>query len=124
MPDGKGTGMGRWQMGVMGFVRPALLFMLMENESHGYSLLDGLSEFGFNPERVDPSLIYRTLREMEEFGFVASRLGEESLGPQRRIYRILPEGEEYLVELIESIRQRRDEMNNLLEAYDQALNKR
>ena len=89
MQEGKGRGMGRWQMGVMGFVRPALLFMLMREESHGYSLLDGLAEFGFNPDRVDPSLIYRALREMEEFGFVASRLGDESLGPQRRVYSCL-----------------------------------
>jgi DNA-binding PadR family transcriptional regulator len=111
-------------MGVMGFVRPALLFMLSREEAHGYSLLDGLAEFGFDPDRVDPSLIYRTLREMEEFGFVSSRLGEESLGPQRRVYQIIPEGEAYLAELIESIRHRRDEMNNLLKAYDQKIGKK
>lgn len=118
MPKRKRKGMGRWRQGVMGFVRPALLLMLSQNEAHGYSLLDNLTEFGFNPDRVDPSMIYRTLREMEDLGLVESRLGEESLGPQRRIYRVMPEGREYLDVLVLDLRRRRDEINTLLEAYD------
>ncbi len=110
--------MGGRRQGVMGFIRPALLFLLAQNESHGYSLLDSLAQFDFNPSGVDPSLIYRTLREMEEFGWVTSQLGEESLGPQRRIYSILPEGETVLAEMIHSLRRRRDEIDQLLQAYD------
>ncbi|MBE9524009.1 MAG: helix-turn-helix transcriptional regulator [Chloroflexi bacterium] len=117
--SGTRRGRGRSRQGVMGFLRPALLFMLARENSHGYSLLDGLAEFGFNPDRVDPSMVYRTLKEMEEFGLVSSRLGEESLGPQRRIYQILPEGEPHLVEMIRSLRLRRDEIDSLLQAYDQ-----
>jgi DNA-binding PadR family transcriptional regulator len=115
-------GRGRRRQGVMGFLRPALLFMLVRENAHGYSLLDGLAEFGFSPGRVDPSMIYRVLKEMEEFGLVSSHLGEESLGPQRRIYKILPEGEPYLVELIKGLRLRRNEIDSLLQAYDQELN--
>ncbi len=103
----------------MGFVRPALLFMLAREDAHGYSLLDGLSEFGFNTNRVDPSQIYRILREMEEAGWVKSYLGEESLGPQRRMYQILPEGQAHLVELINNLRHWRDKIDHLLQAYEQ-----
>ena len=108
----------------MGFLRPALLFMVNREDAHGYSLLEGLAEFGFDPERIDPSLIYRALKEMEEIGWVSSHLGKESLGPQRRIYKILPEGEAYLAELIKGLRRRRDEIDSLLQAYDQEIKKK
>ncbi len=114
-----GRGRGRSRQGIMGFLRPALLFMLTRDNAHGYSLLDGLAEFGFNPDRVDPSMIYRTLKEMEEFGLVSSHLGEESLGPQRRVYQILPQGEAFMAELIIGLRRRRDEIDSLIGAYDQ-----
>ena len=120
MSDGRGLGIGRGRrrQGVMGFLRPALLFLLSRENAHGYSLLDGLTEFGFNSKRLDPSLIYRTLREMEESGWIASHIGEESLGPKRRVYQLQPDGKTYLAELISGLRRRRDEINNLLQAYD------
>lgn len=124
MSEGRSLGPGRRQrrQGVMGFLRPALLFLLSRENTHGYSLLDGLAEFGFNSKQLDPSLLYRTLREMEESGWVASHIGEESRGPQRRVYQLLPEGKTYLAELIGGLRRRRDEINNLLKTYDQELN--
>ena len=117
--SGNRRGRGRSRQGVMGFLRPALLFMVTREKAHGYSLLDGLTEFGFSPDRVDPSMIYRTLKEMEELGLLTSQLGEESLGPQRRVYQILPQGEAYLAELIIGLRRRRDEIDSLISAYDQ-----
>jgi len=123
MSEGRGLGLvgKRRRQGVMGFLRPALLFLLSRENAHGYSLLDGLTEFGFNPKQLDPSLVYRTLREMEESGWVASHIGEESRGPQRRVYQLLPEGKTYLAELVDGLRRRRDEINNLLKTYDQEL---
>jgi DNA-binding PadR family transcriptional regulator len=103
----------------MSFVQPCLLVELYRGESHGYSLLDGLEEFGFDREKLDPSLIYRALRVMEETGWVASRWGEESQGPQRRVYRILPEGEARLAEWIADLRRTRQEIGSLLAAYEQ-----
>ena len=123
MTNGRQQRRGRRRQGLMGFIRPALLFMLLREDSHGYSLLDGLSEFGFNTIRVDPSLIYRILREMEEDGLVKSYFGEESLGPQRRIYQMLPEGQTHLSDLISNLRHRRNEIDNLLSAYDQKMKK-
>jgi len=117
MPGGRGRGKRR--RGVLGFLRPALLFLLLRGDNHGYSLLDELEEFGFDSSQVDPSLIYRILREMEADGLVSSYLGEESLGPQRRIYQLLPAGDDYLGLLIHGLRRRREEIDHLVGAYDQ-----
>jgi DNA-binding PadR family transcriptional regulator len=105
----------------MGFLRPCLLFLLARDDAHGYSLLDELAEFGFDPEQIDPSLIYRALRDMEEAGWVTSEWGEESQGPQRRVYRIVPEGKSYLADLMNGLRRRRDEIDHLLQAYEKEI---
>ena len=116
---GRGKGRGRGRRRVMSFLKPCQLFMLHQGESHGYSLLDGLGEFGFDPELLDSSLVYRALRDMEENGWVISRWGEESQGPQRRVYQISPEGEVRLGEWIADLRKTRDEIDRLLNAYEQ-----
>ena len=103
------------------FIQPALLLLLLRNDAHGYNLLDELAEFGVNPEQLDPSLIYRTLRDMEESGWVASRWGEESLGPRRRVYQLLPEGKAYLAEWVIDLRRTRDAIDHLLQRYEQEI---
>jgi PadR family transcriptional regulator PadR len=119
MPAGWGTGRGQGRRRrVMSFLQPCLLFMLKSGEAHGYSLLNGLDEFGFDLERLDPSLVYRALRDMEDSGWVVSNWGEESQGPQRRVYKILPEGDEHLVQWVADLRRTRDEIDRLLCAYE------
>lgn len=104
---------------VMQFIQPCLLVMLHRGEAHGYSLLNGLDEFGFNPGQKDPSLIYRALREMEEIGLVTSQWDQDSsLGPQRRVYQITPEGEGYLANWIADLRRTRQEIDTLITAYE------
>jgi poly-beta-hydroxybutyrate-responsive repressor len=104
----------------MSFVQPCLLVMLYRSNSHGYSLLSELNEFGFNPGQLDPSLVYRALREMEEIGLVTSEWDEEdSLGPQRRVYSITQAGEDYLVAWVEDLRRTRQEIDTLITAYEQ-----
>ena len=75
-------------------------------------------QFGFNLERLDPSLVYRALREMEVSGWVASSWDEDSQGPQRRVYKILPDGEGRLADWIADLRRTRDDIDRLLTAYD------
>jgi DNA-binding PadR family transcriptional regulator len=103
----------------MSFLQPCLLVMLNRGPAHGYNLLNGLDEFGFTPGRNDPSLIYRALRDMEAMGIVSSEWDPESLGPQRRVYQITPQGEEYLEVWISDLRRTRDEIFALLAAYEE-----
>lgn len=101
----------------MNFLRPCLLTLLHRGEAHGYNLLNGLDEFGFNPDQMDPSLVYRALRDMEAEGLAASEWGAESLGPQRRVYTITPHGKARLLEWVEDLRRTRQEIESLEKAY-------
>ncbi len=118
MPREYGRGRGRRQR-VMSFIQPCLLLMLTRGDAHGYRLLDELAEFGFNPDRFDPSLIYRALREMEEGGWVSSRWDTESQGPRRRVYHITQKGKDYLQVWVADLRRTRQEIDALISAYEQ-----
>lgn len=102
----------------MSFLQPCLLVLLHRSQTHGYNLLGGLDEFGFNPERLDPSMVYRALREMEDAGLVTSEWNEDSLGPQRREYRITDLGEQHLTGWVEDLRRTRGEIDALIQAYE------
>ena len=102
----------------MSFLQPCLLTLLQRGEDHGYNLLSGLEEFGFNQDNLDPSLIYRALKEMEVDGLGSSQWGEESLGPRRRIYGITEDGHQALDVWIEDLSRTRDEIEKLLAARD------
>ena len=119
MPRGRGRGGSGGRRRVMSFLQPCLLVLLHRKDDHGYNLLNGLDEFGFNPEQKDPSLIYRALRDMEELNLVASRWDQDSLGPQRRVYQITPQGENYLAGWITDLRRTRQEIDALMDAYEQ-----
>jgi DNA-binding PadR family transcriptional regulator len=104
----------------MSFLQPCLLVMLHRDADHGYNLLNGLDEFGFNSGQKDPSLIYRALREMEEIGLVTSEWDQDSsLGPQRRVYQITPAGEDFLAGWITDLHRTRQEIDALIAAYEQ-----
>jgi DNA-binding PadR family transcriptional regulator len=105
MPGGRGRGRGGG--------RRRMLFL-----QSCYSLMDGLSEFGFQPDQMDISIIYRALRDMQANNLVSDSWDDNSLGPQRRVYTITSQGEEALAEWIENLRQRRKEIETLEAAYD------
>jgi PadR family transcriptional regulator PadR len=126
MNPGRGRGRRRGhkrRRRLMGFLQPCLLVMLHREDAHGYNLLNGLDEFGLNPEAYDPSMIYRALRNMEDAGWITSYEGEESLGPQRRVYQLTEEGQRYLEEWAEDLRRAKREIELLLQAYEREVNR-
>jgi PadR family transcriptional regulator PadR len=96
-----------------------LLLLLHGNAAHGYSLLEGLSQFGFAPDTVDASVVYRILREMEDAGWVSSQWDVAGSGPPRRVYTVTANGEEYLAAWINDLRRTRDELDRFIETYAQ-----
>lgn len=117
-PHSRGRGRRRKRRRVLQFLQPCLLLLLDRGESHGYALLAELEGFGFDPERLDPTLVYRALREMEEAGWVQSNWdAEESQGPKRRVYRLMQEGKRQLSLWISDLRRTREEIDRLLKAY-------
>ncbi|HUS84990.1 MAG TPA: helix-turn-helix transcriptional regulator [Anaerolineales bacterium] len=113
----RGHGRGRRRRRVLQFLQPCLLLLLQSGEAHGYALLDELERFGFDRERVDPTLVYRALREMEEAGWIQSSWDEESQGPRRRVYTLHKEGKRQLTLWIEDLRKTQSEIEHLLREY-------
>lgn len=119
MPSGQGFGQGRGGgRRKMFFLESCLLVLLHREPGYGYSLMDGLREFGFQTEQMDISILYRALRELETAGLVASSWSDDSLGPQRRVYTITSQGEISLAGWMTALRQRRREIETLEAAYD------
>lgn len=112
---GRGRGRGRRKMF---FLQSCLLVLLHQEPGYGYSLMDGLSKFGFQSDRMDISIIYRALRNLEAEGLVSDTWEANTLGPQRRVYTITPQGEDILAEWMQNLRQRRKEIEVLEAAYD------
>lgn len=111
----RGRGGGRRKMF---FLESCLLVLLRREPGYGYSLMAGLQDFGFQTEQMDISILYRALRDLETAELVASSWDENSLGPQRRVYTITPQGETALAGWVKSLRQRRREIETLEAAYD------
>ena len=107
----------RQRRGMRLILRPSLLLLLAEKESHGYELYDQLNTFGFEPQRLDSSVVYRDLREMEELGLIDSSWDDDSKGPKRRVYRILDYGRTQLTEWIDVLDSIQGRMNRLIERY-------
>ncbi len=121
MPVGRGFGQGRGGgRRKMFFLQSCLLVLLHREPGYGYSLMDGLREFGFQSEQMDISILYRALRDLETLELVSGAWDDNSLGPQRRVYTITLLGETTLAEWIESLRQWRKEIETLEAAYDTA----
>ena len=117
MPGGGwGRGRGRRRRAVR-MLEPVLLLLLHQGEAHGYTFLERLDEFGL--ESLNPSVVYRALRDMEERGWVGSTWDEEETqGPPRRVYRITAAGDEALGLWVQELREGRARIDHLLSLYD------
>jgi predicted Fe-Mo cluster-binding NifX family protein/DNA-binding PadR family transcriptional regulator len=102
---------------IRGFLEPCLLLMLHLNDSYGYDLATAISTFGLG--KVDSSLVYRMLRDLETAGLVDSQweVGS-SMGPARRVYRITRAGESHLDDWIRDLRNTDRALHYFLQVYD------
>jgi PadR family transcriptional regulator PadR len=100
------------------FVQSSLLLLLQRGESHGYALMEGLKQLGLADDSLNPSVVYRGLREMEEWGWVTSRWDTQESGPSRRVYHITPQGEEYLANWAGELSEMRNTLNRFLKVYN------
>ena len=76
-------------------LRPAILLLLRDRESHGYELMGRLSELGMD---VPPTTgwLYRSLRTMADEGLLTSYWNTAERGPARRVYAVTEKGEQHL----------------------------
>jgi len=82
-------------------------------------LQEELKGFGFEEAPLDPSMVYRALREMEEQGLVASAWDTEGSGPPRRVYRLTAQGDQYLTQWVADLRETDRVLHSFFAAYDE-----
>jgi PadR family transcriptional regulator PadR len=112
---GHGRGRGRRRRAVR-MLEPVLLLLLHYGSAHGYTFLEQLGEFGL--EGLNPSVVYRALRDMEAKGWVTSAWDDEQTqGPPRRVYSITGRGDEVLASWAQDLEESRRRIDYLLEVY-------
>jgi len=95
-------------------LEPALLILLKEQPRHGYTLLADLESLGMTT--IHPSVVYRTLREMEGLEWIQSDWDtDQTQGPPRRIYRLRVQGEEALQNWRHELGKTRELISDLLQ---------
>jgi len=113
-PRRGGRWMGDYSLVDVRLVEPALLAFLQGESLHGYGLLDKLESLGLGA--VNPSVIYRILRDYEEIGLVQSDWdNEKTQGPPRRVYTLTQEGQAALTRAAESLAETSDRINKILQ---------
>ncbi len=100
------------------FLDPALLLLLEQSPSHGYTLLNRMAEFGL--EFLAPTVIYRARREMEDQGWITSTWDEEETqGPPRRVYALAPAGHAVLACCVAQLQGTQQVLEYLLALHDE-----
>lgn len=78
-----------------------MLYLLMKHgKTHGYELVGALQKHTLTDSKVEPGALYRTLRRLEENGFVISTWDLSGAGPAKRVYELTNEGDKHLEEWI------------------------
>jgi poly-beta-hydroxybutyrate-responsive repressor len=81
------------------FVEPVVLLLLKKKgRSYGYELATALPGYAFTDAEIERAALYRTLRQLEQNGHVASEWETEHGGPARRIYTLTSRGAAHLEE--------------------------
>jgi len=81
------------------FVEPVVLLLLKrKGHSYGYDLAGELRGYALTDAEIEKAALYRTLRQLEINGNVASEWETDTGGPARRVYRLTENGEKHLEE--------------------------
>jgi len=100
------------------FMEVCLLCLLNEETGYGYGLIEKLSFFGFDDEKINIGTLYRTLRKLENEGLVNSDWEQSEQGPKRRIYNITVTGKEELSSWVNELKNRKTYIEKLIDRYE------
>ena len=99
------------------FVEPALLLVLRDTESYGYSIAEEVEQLA-PEERVDLGNLYRLLRSLEEEGLVSSTWRSDLPGRSKRTYELTDAGRAALDAWAESLRGARTTIDRFIERHE------
>ena len=103
------------------FVEPCILLLLSKDSSHGYGLMDGLEKHC--GQKVDIGNLYRTLRKMEKNKWIVSGWQKNSIGPDKRTYRITSDGKTVLHGAVFSLTKTHSLLSKFLLGYKKTFRK-
>lgn len=104
------------------FIEPVLLLLLQQGPLHGYGLINGIKAVGLEDYPVDPSAIYRILRDLEKGDVVVSSWDQKTAaGPPKRVYQITELGERMLDAWVRDLRETARVLQSFLNAYDERM---
>ena len=94
-------------------IEPAILILLQEKALHGYALKDALFRLGIYP--VHPSVVYRTLKQMELLEWIEFMWDTDAgQGPPRKIFSLTEEGKKALEVWKNELEKSRNSIEQLL----------
>jgi poly-beta-hydroxybutyrate-responsive repressor len=117
--QGNGCGCHSPETKMARFLQPCLLLLLAQKSSHGYELIEAVSQFGFEDGAPDPASVYKHLRKMEEDGLVKSAWDTRKSGAARRSYQVTQEGKDYLRAWSVVIQKNKTALERFLLLYEQ-----
>ena len=82
-----------------GLLAGCILKIIARGETYGYQITSDLNKSGF--VELNEGSVYPVLIRLEKKGLVIAETKKSSLGPQRKYFRITPEGEAYLMSFAE-----------------------
>ncbi|MBN1317251.1 MAG: helix-turn-helix transcriptional regulator [Anaerolineales bacterium] len=113
---GRGGGCRKRVLRRVRMLEPILLLLLHHGPSHGYTLSEKLEEFGL--DEMNPSMIYRALRDMEENAWISSTWdAEQAQGPPRRVYHLTASGDEVLNRYTHELIKTKESIDYFLDSY-------
>ena len=114
-PGGGGRRRGWGQLAL--FLRPAILLLLKQDPSHGYTLIEDLHREDLIDADLDPAVVYRYMREMEDEGLLVSEWDTTGSGVPRRVYRLTAAGEEFARGCLVNLRRTRRRLARVFRLY-------
>lgn len=97
------------------FVEPCILLLLSREPTHGYGLMEGLAKHC--GEKVDIGNLYRTLRRMEQDGWVTSEWDKKDNERDKRVYTVTNRGRAFLKDAVASLQQTDELIHHLFSRY-------
>ncbi len=97
------------------WLMPVILVALREWNSYGYEFTKRVTDFGF--ETINPGMLCRTLKQMEENGLVKSSWETSKGDWTRGMYSITDVGEAYLDFWTDALEQYRNNIDAFLRIY-------
>ncbi len=98
------------------WLEPFVLMALANGSTHGYAIIGALTEVGMTGAALDVGQVYRTLRDLEQAGHIASSWAVGS-GPARRDYTITEVGSRALDEWAAVMKERHRLIGEFEAAY-------